>query len=108
MGFYVLNGVGRHVGRSLRFGNHICLAIDAGRGVTELETAIVVNGSFLNYRLNMIASRDCIRQALEYHDTHAGAKDSALPGGVKGTAVAVWRIDATGLVDVTCPLGHFH
>jgi hypothetical protein len=89
-----------HVAHRVRGRDHLGLAVDARRRVVELERAIVVGGEAADHRVDGVAVRQRVLQALEQHHGGAVAQHRALGVGVEGAADAVGRVDAL-LIEVT-------
>ncbi len=94
----VADGLRSGVGDVLGVGDDGGLPGDAGRGVTGLGGAVVVDGRALDDGVDPVAVGDGVLQPLEDDHSGAAADHGAAGLGVEGAAVAVGREDHAFLV----------
>src|SRR5271156_5461646 len=105
VGLKISDGLGGNAGHFLRTLDDLRLAVDAGRGISDLYGAVVVDGEATNYREHLVAIGDRLFEALQQNDCRPRAENGAAGAMVEGTAVAVERGQPTFLRYVAAMLG---
>lgn len=100
VGLYVADGGGVDVGQGQRLGDDVGLAVDARRGVTGFQGAVVVDGAGEDDRVDAVAVGPRVGEAAQHDDAGAVAGHGALGVGVEGAAGAVRGEDAAGFVQI--------
>ena len=108
MCFDVTDVDGVHIGDFLRHRDHLRLAFDARRGVTDLVGTVVVNRTSQNQGVDVIAIGDRFIQTLKHHHTHAIRSDGAGGCGIESAAVTVWRDHAAFVMKVAAFMRNRH
>ena len=86
-------------------GDDVCLTLDAGRRVTHLRGAVVVDCKPLDNRVHVVPFGQSIFEPLQEYDGRSAAEDRALGLGVKRSAVPVPRPHSPLLIEVPALLG---
>jgi hypothetical protein len=97
---HVVDRFGVDAGHSQRLGDDGHLPIDARRGISDLQRAVVVDSRSFDHRMNVIAVCDCIFQSLQDDDADAVSEHCSLRLRIERATVTVGRSDVAFLVHV--------
>ena len=108
MALDIPDGLGRDPGNPHGFRHRPGLSRHAGRTVTGLHAAVVVDRGPHDDRVHVIAVSQGAPQVLQDHRGDATAEDRALARGIEGSAVPVHRVDVALLGQVAADVGDAH
>src|SRR5579885_2439847 len=100
VGFDIIDALSIEPGLLEGGDDHFSLSSDAGSGITDLESAIVVDGRAFNDSINGIAVSDGIGEAFEHDDADAIAEGAAVSIGVEGAAMSIRGLHAAFVVEM--------
>ena len=101
VGFYVADVGRRNARHRLGLSNNLYLSLDRRRGVTGLESSVVVHRGAQNHCVNRVIFSQRVFQAHEQDYSHAFCEGGSASLGVKGAAAPIGRKERARQVKIS-------